>query len=272
MPSPGVAELKRVGAGREAEIFAWDEGRVLRLARSPFHGRYVERERIALKAAGRCGAPAPAVYERVDVDGRPGLVMERLSGHDMLSGMLLRPWELLLIGPVLGSLHAALHEIRAPAELPDLRADVAERLQSDLVPADVREAGLHALEHLPDGDRLYHGDLHPGNVLRRGRRFSLIDWKNAARADPAADVARTKLLLVGAWIPGLGPRLPQLVLTPFRLLLYAGYRIAYRHRRRLRDGATKAWRPVLAAARLAEDIPQERRRLLGIARRGLRGA
>ena len=244
---------------------------MLRLARTPFFGRYVERERVALEEARRCGAPAPAVYERVDVEGRPGLVMERLDGHDLLTGMLIRPWELVLIGPVLAKLHAMLHEIRAPAALPGLREDIAERLRSELVPTELREAALRALERLPDGDRLYHGDLQPGNVLRRGRRYALIDWKNAARGEPAADVARTRLLLVGAWIPGLGPRPPQLVLAPFRLLLYAAYRMSYARRRRLKRGATAAWRPVLAAARLAEDIPHERRRLLRIARRGLRG-
>ena len=266
-----ISELRRIGAGREAEVFALGEGRVLRLARTAAFRQAVERERVALLAAGRSGAPVPALFERVDVDGRPGLVLERLDAHDLLHGLLRRPWELALVPWVLARVHASLHEGEAPTELPDLRTEVVERLRSDLVPSDVRHAALRRLSELPDDDRLCHGDFHPGNVLRRrGGGYAVIDWKAATRGDPAADIARTRLLLVGAWIPGAGPRALQLLLTPFRWALYTLYLAAYRHWRRVERRTVAAWLPVLAAARLSYDIDQERTWLLAIARRRLR--
>jgi thiamine kinase len=266
-----ISELTRVGAGREAEIYAWGEDQVLRLARTRRLKEEVERERIALEVVGRCGASVPAVYERVEVDGRPGLVLERLAGHDLLGGLLRRPWELVSMPWTLARLHASLHEIAAPEELPKLRSEVARRLRSELVPKDLGVAALQALDQLSDGDRLCHGDFHPGNVMRRrGGGHAVIDWKNAMRGDPAADVARTRLLIVGAWIPGSMPRPLQIVLWPFRLLLYLAYRLIYRFHRTVRHRDVAAWIPVLAAARLAEDIPQERTRLRVIARWGLR--
>ena len=244
---------------------------MLRLARTAAFRQAVERERVALLAARRSGAPVPALYERVDVDGRPGLVLERLDAHDLLHGLLRRPWELALVPWVLARVHASLHEGVAPTELPDLRAEVVERLRSDLVPSDVRHAALRRLSELPDDDRLCHGDFHPGNVLRRsGGGYAVIDWKAATRGDPAADVARTRLLMVGAWIPGAGPRGLQLLLTPFRWALYTLYLAAYRHWRPVERRTVDAWLPVLAAARLSYDIDQERSWLLAIARRRLR--
>ena len=266
-----ISELRRIGAGREAEVFALGEGRVLRLARTAAFRQAVERERVALLAAGRSGAPVPALFERVDVDGRPGLVLERLDAHDLLHGLLRRPWELALVPWVLARVHASLHEGEAPTELPDLRTEVVERLRSDLVPSDVRHAALRRLSELPDDDRLCHGDFHPGNVLRRrGGGYAVIDWKAATRGDPAADIARTRLLIVGAWIPSAGPRGLQLLLTPFRWALYSLYLAAYRHWRRVERRTIAAWLPVLAAARLSYDIGQERTWLLAIARRRLR--
>ena len=48
-------DLELLGAGREAEVFAWDDGRVLRLARDPFGSGMIEREVIALGAAHDAG-------------------------------------------------------------------------------------------------------------------------------------------------------------------------------------------------------------------------
>src|SRR4030095_15455198 len=51
------------------------------------------------------------------------------------------------------------------------------------------------LDGLPAGDRLCHGDFHPGNLLVCADRVSVIDWPNATRGVPEADYARTMLLL-----------------------------------------------------------------------------
>ena len=56
-----TSRLERLGAGREAEVFAWGEGQALRLARNPDDGPSVEREALALAAAHRAGVPVPAV-------------------------------------------------------------------------------------------------------------------------------------------------------------------------------------------------------------------
>lgn len=271
MDEPAVSHLRRIGAGREAEVFAWGEDRVLRLWRTARLREEVDREHRALEIASRTGTWAPAVYEQLEVDGRPGLVLERLAGPDLLAGLLLRPWLVVLMPWILARLQASLHETIAPQELPEVHDEVARRLRSPLVPSELRVTALETLEGLPEGDRLCHGDFHPGNVLRRSAGgYAAIDWKNGMRGDPAADVARTRLLMVGAWIPGFGPRPVQLLLWPFRWLLYLGYRLMYRLRRPVRHREVAAWIPVLASARLAEDIPQERMRLLAIARWGFR--
>ena len=68
-----TSDLELLGAGREAEIFAWEDGRVLRLAREPSADAMIEREVTALAAAQRAGAHVPRVYERVTVESDPAL-------------------------------------------------------------------------------------------------------------------------------------------------------------------------------------------------------
>jgi len=51
------------------------------------------------------------------------------------------------------------------------------------------------LDGLPDGDRIFHGDLHPLNVLADGDGWSVIDWSGAHVGAAAADVASSVLTI-----------------------------------------------------------------------------
>jgi aminoglycoside phosphotransferase (APT) family kinase protein len=250
-----------LGSGREAEIFEWDDGRVLRLARDPARTRMIEREALALEASHAAGAPVPAVYERLVVDGKPGIVIDRVDGPDLLQLLGRHPRRLRSVAASLGHEHAGLHGVRAPDGLPSLRADLRARLHSPLVPDQVRARALERLEQLPDGDRLVHGDFHPANLLRTPHGCVVIDWTNGARGDPAADVARTLLMAEGADVSG-DPVAVRVLARVGRRSLVAGYLRAYARRLPLDRALVARWRPVMAAARLAEDIEAERDHLL----------
>jgi aminoglycoside phosphotransferase (APT) family kinase protein len=72
---------------------------------------------------------------------------------------------------------------------------LAARIAGAGLPPPLREHAVRVLDALPDGDRLCHGDYHPGNVLVAADRVGVIDWANAACGVPEADHARTVLLL-----------------------------------------------------------------------------
>ncbi|MGH3073103.1 MAG: phosphotransferase family protein [Gaiellaceae bacterium] len=261
-----VTGLELLGAGREAEVFAWDDGRVLRLARPTARAGMIEREALALAAAHAAGAQVPAVYEQVVVDGRPGVVIDRIDGVDLLQRLGRRPWTVRPVGKTLGRQHASLHWVEAPQGLPALREALRQRLQSELVPDDVRRVALERLMGLPDGDRLLHGDFHPANLLRTRDGCVVIDWTNGARGDPSADVARSLLLLGGGDVPDDAPAVVRR-LAPFaRRLLATGYLRAYARELPLDRELVARWLRVWAAARLAEDIAAERDYLLFQAR------
>jgi hypothetical protein len=81
-------------------------------------------------------------------------------------------------------------------------------------------------------------------------------------------VARTCLILAHGHVPP-GTRAPAAALIRFgRRLLLSSYLREYRRHRRLDLDAIERWTPVLAAQRLAEDIPGERPALLRLAAAG----
>ena len=257
-----TGDLELLGAGREAEVFAWDNGRVLRLARDASDTEMIEREAIALAAAHRAGANVPGVHERVTVDGRPGVVLDRIDGVGLLEQLAARPWSVRAVARTLGAEHAALHRIQSPAALPKLHDELRHRLASPLVPEDVRVRALERLAALPDGDRLLHGDFHPANLLRTEHGCLVIDWTNGASGDPAADVARTILLVGGGKLADGTPVVIRVLAPIARRFLVTGYLRTYARDAPLDRALVDRWLPVWAAARLAEGIAQERDFLL----------
>jgi aminoglycoside phosphotransferase (APT) family kinase protein len=193
--------------------------------------------------------------------------MDAVDGPDQLTLLGRRPWLVLREARALGVLHAELHAVRAPEELPEL-VDFA-RVRIDAAPhltPEQRELALAELAELPRGDALCHGDFYPGNVLvgRDGRK--VIDWVGAARGDAHADIARTLLLLrIGATPPGTS-RLVGRLERIGRRLIESGYLRSYARGRPLDRDLLERWLVVRAAERLAERIAGEEDGLLEIVR------
>jgi hypothetical protein len=92
----------------------------------------------------------------------------------------------------------------------------------------------------------------------------VIDWGFAARGHPAADVARTRLIVeVGERPPG-SSSLVGLVDPLGRRLLSHAYMRAYRKTAPLDLALVDQWRPLVALARVSAGIPEERERIIEI--------
>ncbi|MGH2560618.1 MAG: phosphotransferase family protein [Thermomicrobiales bacterium] len=265
-----TADLQRVAAGREAEIFAWEEGKVLRLFRNANAGEAVRREAVAMTAVRAVLPLVPAVDEVVEIEGRPGLILERIDGPDLLSRFKERPWTLWQAGQMTGRVHAELNRLPGPESLPDLKQQIERKLgRFPAVPAAIAERARALLQELPDGDRLLHGDMHPGNVILTDAGPIVIDWPNAARGDPTADLARTLAIGRADRPPEGTPRLRLAVEMAGRRLVFRAHERAYRRGLPVDTALLDRWLVVRAAERLAEEIPEERAWLLHFVRSSL---
>ncbi len=260
-------ELRKIAEGREAEMFALEPGTILRLYRDPERQSAAQWEAAALKAAADRGVRVPAVHELTTVMGRPGLIMERIEGPDLLTLMGRRPWTVFQAGRICGEVHARLHAAEAPRRMPAVRDTLRQWMASSYrLPKHLAEFALDILKGLPDGESLCHGDFHPGNILMSGETPVVIDWTNARRGDPAADVGRSLVLFrVGEPLPGMPALVRYLHVLGSKIVTW-GYLRAYRRVRPLDMAVVERWVVAHAAARLAfEHIPEEEgalRRLL----------
>ena len=260
-----MAGERKLGEGREAEVFAWEDGRILRLLRDPGAIEPNQAQAAALRAIKEAGGPAPKVYGIVTVDGRPGLIMERIIGPSLLGQLAGRPWTVRKAARLMAKLHLQMHAIAAPPETLSVHEKLGSQMQSTRVPEDLSGAGLSLLERLPQGDRVCHGDFHPDNIMISEERAVVIDWTNVAKGDPHADVART--LVLGRWgIPPDATLAMRLLASGGRHLLLREYLSAYQKSSSLDSELLDRWELVGAIARLAEAIPGEKERVSAWAR------
>ena len=76
-----MSDIVPLASGRDADVFALDDGRVLRRYRA---GGDVAAEAAVMAYVADLGFPAPAVHEARGTD----LVLERLDGPTMLAALL----------------------------------------------------------------------------------------------------------------------------------------------------------------------------------------
>jgi uncharacterized protein (TIGR02172 family) len=251
-----------IGRGREAEIYAWGEDRVLKLFFPAMPQVLIETEAQAARIAYEAGVPTPAVGETIEVDGRHGVVFERVDGPPMTAQLMTHLWQLRRLARQSAEVQVAIHACKAP-ELISLKDHARREIErSAEFDTAVREVVLRRLERLPDGDSLYHGDFYPNNVIMSPRGPVVIDWSSALRSDPLADVAWTWQLnrmneppadMKGRW------------LIPVLQAAYQGFYLRrYRQLRPFADEELTAWKLPMVALRLAHSmhiLPEERRRI-----------
>ena len=73
-----------IGVGRIAEVFAWGDDQVLKLFRAEFPQEWADYEAEMGRAVHAAGVTSPAVGEVIEIDGRKGIVFERVDGPTML--------------------------------------------------------------------------------------------------------------------------------------------------------------------------------------------
>jgi aminoglycoside phosphotransferase (APT) family kinase protein len=129
---------------------------------------------------------------------------------------------------------------RPATQFASLNAKLAANIQrASLLGESHRAMLLAGLAKMPDGACLCHGDFHPYNIMGPVGREVLIDWLVASRGEPAADVCRSYVLLRHA--------APEMA---------SAYVNAYSHASGISRAAILNWLPFVAAARLAEGVPE----------------
>jgi hypothetical protein len=260
MSIPALGPL--IARGRTAEVYAWQEGQILKLFYDWCPDGMIQHEIDVGRIVSTGKFPVPKLIQPLEINGRRGIVYERADGSSMLDLWVKHPWLLVRLARQMAELHAHIH-LQDGSGLPSLKSALTATIQRvENLPSGLKADVLRLLENLPDGSALCHFDFHPGQVLITKEGPVIIDWMTACQGYPLADVARSIVILTYSPVPGAG-WIMQTIVNLWRGLFYRTYLARYLalHPGVTRDEIT-TWMVPVAAGRLNEAIPGEEEPLL----------
>ncbi len=183
--------------GRVSHVYLLQDRRVLKLAHDTVSAQKVEDEFRRCQIVSETGMISPEALELVEVDGRYGIIFEWAGEEDLLTAKLGNPLNVKWGGRFMADVHMDLIQ-RSTDKLPDIKQEALK--MSRLLPEGVINTDQYPqleryLDGLPDGNSICHMDFHPGNIILNPEGYCIIDWAEAVKGAPEADLAMTSLIL-----------------------------------------------------------------------------
>ena len=253
-----------VARGTRSSIRAYGRGAVVKVPHRSTPDEWIEWEAQYADDVRAVGAPVPRLLGVERLGGRAASVWEHIQGSSMWQRVVDRPAESGSLGRLLADVQCTLLELVPPVTLPRQRDRLVTKIS--ISAATIDASLIRALDLIPArvvSPRLCHGDLHPSNIIMSDRGPVIVDWFDASRGDPIADVARTSMTLLSD-----GARPPRHLPgsnTQTLAMLTDAYLAQLRGRLAFSEEHLAKWQAVQAAARIAEGVT--RRPLLEVWRR-----
>jgi hypothetical protein len=186
-----MAKGPRIGTGRTAEVYAWGDHQILKLYWADMPREWIYHEARVGHIVAEASLHAPAIGDTIEVDGRLGIIFERIDGPAMLDALVRRPWNWRGLARQFAEVHVAMHNCERP-ELPAQREGLIRAIvYTPSLDDTARQRVLAGLDQMAGGESMCHGDYHPGNIILSPRGPVVIDWMTAGHGNAVAYVARS---------------------------------------------------------------------------------
>jgi Ser/Thr protein kinase RdoA (MazF antagonist) len=202
---------EKIGEGLFADVHAWAPGQVVKLYKPGARQRLSRWEARMTRAAFAAGAPE--VFGEVTLEGRFGIVLQRLDGPTLEQLRQTRGMTSEQVGAILATLYTSLHKSPPPPDVLSLRDWIAavSRTSREILPEHIVAGVFTLIDRLPPEDALCHCDLHPGNVIMTADGPRILDWGSALRASGVFDIARVHVSLTELVPEDVDPELPRAI-------------------------------------------------------------
>jgi uncharacterized protein (TIGR02172 family) len=261
-----------IGNGFTSDVYALDDDKILKLFNRRFSAEAARYEANICSALNALNLHAPRYYELVEIEDRIGLVYQRIYGISLTDAMAGNIARIPRLARMMAREHNDIHSTRNVRNIPaqNQRLSFLVGLSKDVL-GPMYQPILERLNALPDTGNLCHGDFHTGNILINRDSLTVIDWMNAYSGNPLGDVVRTYLMTVSPFISPSTPFYIKWLVLILKSMTAKRYLAEYGKINPFAMDDFNRWFPVIAAARLNDNVPNEREWLLKIIMDNIQG-
>lgn len=209
---------KCIGSGACAEVFEWGKDKAIKLFRSNTDENAINKEYNNAVTVWKNGLPTYRPYEKVELEGRLGIIYERIYGQTLMDRFLKNNFPDKIKTSITNNdahlLDYKYNETRTTARIlynihqnsiPEM-SNQAEMIKGMIWRAayltqEEKQYICKIIDKLPSKNSLCHGDPNPRNFIIRDGKPVIIDWMNATIGNPAADIAEYIIMVRYATLP-----------------------------------------------------------------------
>lgn len=230
-----------IAIGNTAQIYLY-ENKIVKVFNDFLPDTESSYEANKQKFAHSCGLSVPKIFDVTTIDGKQAIIMEFVKGKtigDILSeNMEQAEYYMNISIDIQQKIHMIVADSLEPMSL-KLSRQIESAQQLD---KRHKSALLQKMDTITYKKRLCHGDFHMFNlILSDNNQVTIIDWVDSSAGDLRADVYRTYLLY-----------------EQFSIELADMYLRLYCQKSGLSKDDIFQWAPIIAGARLSENVSSEK--------------
>jgi len=236
-----ITKLEIIGEGATTKIYRDGDTAIKLYVNAP--SDEADNEAKLQQFAHNAGLPVPVVYGvRKFENNIVALDMAYINGKPILQPKMDKEERRSAINTLV-KLQCEIHKVHAKG-LPQQTDHLWQKIKrTQRLEESLKENLLSLLARIGDNyEYLCHGDFHPLNVLYDGNKHWIIDWVDAVAGNPLADACRTYLIFKQYLSRSSGI-----------------YLKAFCKETCSRPDDILVWQPIIAAARLGENMDNQAR-------------
>jgi RIO-like serine/threonine protein kinase len=240
-----------IASGNTAVIYL-HENNVIKVFNDHLPDGEAEYEANKQKFAHSCGLRVPEIMDVTEIEGKQAIIMEYVKGKtvgEIASAEIENAAYYLNLSV---DIHLKIHS-KTAYSLEPMREKLTRQIESTgKLSQRQKKALMKKLESMAFEPRLCHGDFHLYNLIMSDDNVTIIDWIDSSSGDIRADVYRTYLLY-----SQISSNIAELYLR------------LYCQKSGLSKEEILEWAPIIAGARLSENVSSENNeRLIEIVNKG----
>lgn len=231
-------DLRLINERRHNSLYT-DGGFTYKIFNSDYEKKDVFQEAFITSKIEELNINVPAMNSIYKTDDKWTIKFEFFGGESLYSIMKKDPGNITKYIEQMVDIQTNIH-LNLCTAIPRQKAKLLHGIKSTNLDESFKLDLIDMLDSSPKHKKLCHGNFTPHNVIFENNEYYILDWNHASQGNASADVARTYI-----WFKINMPEYADTYLEAFCNKSNTSMRYV------------NQWLPIVAAARLAKDNPEE---------------